>query len=241
MRLGTRFQQRRVVFAGVPQTLVAERRDRREHADRLPVRLARTPPRAGATSPAPGPITRRPQFAANGVAPALLAVSDVSWLYPAYDGAAFKPIGTLTPKLTWKEPTLTASGSATARITPVIDVLINGIGGPRIDLNGSVALSSDDSLESHRRGPHFPGDAGVEHIGCQDRRRTARSGCGPKRARARAGRWAGPRASMRTLMARRSNDDGAPAPAWGAVITRAVDGLPRPWLVRPTVCRAPAR
>jgi hypothetical protein len=38
-------------------------------------------------------------------------------------------------------------------------------------------------------------------------------GADPSEHGARAGRWAGPRASMRTLMARCSNDDGAPAPA----------------------------
>jgi len=70
------------VLAGVTQTLVAQRRDRREHADRLPVRLTTTRHAAEATSPPPDPTTRSSQFAANGIAPALLAISGVSWLYP---------------------------------------------------------------------------------------------------------------------------------------------------------------
>jgi hypothetical protein len=77
------------MLAGVTQTLVAQRRDRREHADRLPVRLTTTPHRAEATSPPPRPITSSSQFAANGAGWALLAVSGVSWLYP-FQGAAVR-------------------------------------------------------------------------------------------------------------------------------------------------------
>jgi hypothetical protein len=70
------------MLAGVTQALVAQRRDRREHADRLPIRLTTTRHRAEATSPPPHPITRSPQFTTNGAGQALLAVSGVSWLYP---------------------------------------------------------------------------------------------------------------------------------------------------------------
>lgn len=50
MRLRARFQQRRIMLPGVTQTLVAQRRDRREHADRLPVRLTTIRHTAEATS-----------------------------------------------------------------------------------------------------------------------------------------------------------------------------------------------
>jgi hypothetical protein len=50
-------QQHRVVLSRVAQTPVDQRRDRRQHADRLPVRLATAAHAAEATLPTAAPIT----------------------------------------------------------------------------------------------------------------------------------------------------------------------------------------
>jgi hypothetical protein len=60
-----------------------------------------------------------------------------------YDGRRFSPIGGLHRSFSFQPPTLTASGSAQATLTPTLDVLINGIGGPRVDLNAGLKLSAD--------------------------------------------------------------------------------------------------
>jgi len=60
-----------------------------------------------------------------------------------YDGSTFGPFGGLTPSLSWKAPTLTATGSAATVVTPTIDVLIDGLGGSRIDLNAGLRLAAD--------------------------------------------------------------------------------------------------
>lgn len=60
-----------------------------------------------------------------------------------YDGHSFSKFGGLTPKFTFTPPTLTASGGAQAAVAPTLDVLVNGVGGPRIDLNAGLKLSAD--------------------------------------------------------------------------------------------------
>ncbi len=60
-----------------------------------------------------------------------------------YDGRAFSPIGGLTRSFSFQPPALTASGTAQSTLTPTLDVLINGIGGPRVDLNAGLKLSAD--------------------------------------------------------------------------------------------------
>lgn len=60
-----------------------------------------------------------------------------------YDGRTFSPIGGLHRSFSFQPPTLTASGNAQATLTPTLDVLVNGIGGPRVDLNAGLKLSAD--------------------------------------------------------------------------------------------------
>src|SRR5450755_5061350 len=64
-RLGPRPQQHRVILPRVSQTPVDQRRDRRQHADRLPIRLATAVHITEATLPAGRPRAPIPQFAAN--------------------------------------------------------------------------------------------------------------------------------------------------------------------------------
>jgi hypothetical protein len=60
-----------------------------------------------------------------------------------YTDGAFGPIGTLTPTITHQAPKLTASGNAQLAISPTLDVLIDGIAGPRIDLVAGLKLDAD--------------------------------------------------------------------------------------------------
>lgn len=60
-----------------------------------------------------------------------------------YLNERFAPLGGVTPKFDYSPPTLTASGSAQAAVTPTIDVKINGIGGPSVDLSAGLKLAAD--------------------------------------------------------------------------------------------------
>ncbi len=55
----------------------------------------------------------------------------------------FSPFGGLTRSFTFDPPRLSASGRIQGRVTPVVDVLVNGIGGPRIDFNAGLKLAAD--------------------------------------------------------------------------------------------------
>src|SRR5450755_3204776 len=68
-RLRAGLQQHRVMLTRVAQTPVDQRCDRRQHADRLPVRLATAVHTAEATLPTAAPITPGPQFAATPITP----------------------------------------------------------------------------------------------------------------------------------------------------------------------------
>lgn len=59
-----------------------------------------------------------------------------------YDGH-FDAFGHLTPVLGFKRPALTTTGNAQATLTPTLDVLISGIGGPRVDLAAGLKLTAD--------------------------------------------------------------------------------------------------
>jgi hypothetical protein len=58
----------------------------------------------------------------------------------------FRPFGALTPNFTFTPPTLTATATAQATVTPVVDVLVDGLAGPRVDLNAGVKLSADSTM-----------------------------------------------------------------------------------------------
>lgn len=60
-----------------------------------------------------------------------------------FDGGSFKPFGGLTPSFTFTPPALMASGTAQAAISPTLNVLIDGIGGPRVDLTAGLKLAAD--------------------------------------------------------------------------------------------------
>jgi hypothetical protein len=80
----------------------------------------------------PVPVVLRPQaqlyLAANGEVKASVATSlEASISATAgveYDGRNFKPIGRLTPTFNYQPPTISASASAQATLTPTIDVLL---------------------------------------------------------------------------------------------------------------------
>jgi hypothetical protein len=86
-------------------------------------------------------------LSANGHVEAAINTSAVASLTANagvnYDGRAFSQFGGLTPRFTYTPPTLTASGGVQAGVAPTLDVLVNGVGGPRIDLNAGLKLSAD--------------------------------------------------------------------------------------------------
>ncbi len=114
--------------------------------------LLPTPIRLGAFELAIGPIpivvvTQGSLYlAANANAQAAISTSATASLTATaginYDHG-FSAFGGLTPNLTWKPPTLTASGTAQAALTPTVDVLIDGIAGPRIELGTGLKLAAD--------------------------------------------------------------------------------------------------
>jgi hypothetical protein len=69
------------MLARITHTLVDQRRDRRQHADRLPLRRTAAGHAAEANFLASPPMTLGPQFAAK-VARRPLPLSGLSWLYP---------------------------------------------------------------------------------------------------------------------------------------------------------------
>jgi len=111
-----------------------------------PVRLAAVPFTIG---PVPFEVITETQVdlsanaAVQGAVSSSLTASLTASAGIAYEHGAFKPIGDFTPDLDWQPPTVAASGSAEVTISPRIDVLVDGILGPRIDLNAGVKLVAD--------------------------------------------------------------------------------------------------
>ena len=63
-----------------------------------------------------------------------------------YNDQGFRPFGSLTPNFTFAPPTLTGAATAQATVTPIVDVLVDGLAGPRVDLNAGVKLSADSTM-----------------------------------------------------------------------------------------------
>ena len=59
---------------------------------------------------------------------------------------AFDPFGSLTPNFTFTPPTLSGAATAQATVTPIVDILVDGLAGPRVDLNAGVKLSADSTM-----------------------------------------------------------------------------------------------
>lgn len=63
-----------------------------------------------------------------------------------YDGG-FSPFGSLSHSFTASPPSVSATGTAQATVTPTVDVLLDGLAGPRVDLNAGLKLSASSSQE----------------------------------------------------------------------------------------------
>jgi hypothetical protein len=118
-----------------------------------PTPLLAQPIRLGAYTftigPVPVVLVPNVQFyvSASGSVEAALSTRLVSSLKAnagvQYENNRFSQFGGLTPSSSFTPPTLTASGTAQAAIAPTLDVLINGIGGPRVDLTAGLKLAAD--------------------------------------------------------------------------------------------------
>jgi hypothetical protein len=75
----------------------------------------------------------------TGVSAGFSASAGIGWR----KGSGFFPISTFSPHFTFTPPTLTASASVDANVTPGIDVLLYGVVGPQIALKAGLALDAN--------------------------------------------------------------------------------------------------